>query len=787
MASKRKPKASKGEAQERPDPKRDLLQRIRDRYHVMVEADQENRRNGLADQRFVTVPGEQWDANMKKERGERPCYEFNKLRINGKRVINEIRANRPQGKVRAVEGGDKKTAELYEGLCRNIANMSDLDTITDNAAEYQVNVGMACWRVVRKYAADDVFDQDILIEGIKNPLCLWADPGCKDPLKRDAEDWILEDRISKEAYEAKYKGKAIADFAAEGGFDDQDQWTDQYTVRVVEYWYKEPYTKEIWLVEWTQDDGTKRTLAVDMTTDEADGVKADIASGIAQHLRTRVSECQRIKMCVASGDAILEEADEIGTQFPFVMVFGEYVVVEGKVQWHGLHRFSKDAQKSYNLNRTAGDEAVFAAAQAKWWATAAQAEGLTGQWSEAHKKNFPFMLYKPDPLSPGPPQRMMPPDVPIAFTHQAINAAQDVRDTSGLHEASFGEEGNEKSGVALARKQNQAQIVTYNFPDNMGKGVKRTWEILIDWIPHVYDAERELRVLGADGAEDYVKVNQVVQDPKTGNAIRVNDVTTGKYDVTITTGPSFSTMRQEAAEILPQIFPPDSPLFPFIADLMAKSMDYPFAEEMAKRLQLALPPQVQQMIAEGKDIPPEVQQAQAQVQQAMQMVQQQTQLVQQAAQEVQQDQAKSEKAKAEVEKALANLKTAEAQLEAKVAKIETQFIQREAQLGLKGAQLDGQQQQLQNQAQQTEQGVGELSEAKKAIAEIDAAVAQFMQAFAEAMQTIKAESGNTMQQMQSVLAEIKSKPKIKSVRMERVNGQPPRAVPEYEDQAVPAG
>jgi hypothetical protein len=151
VAYKKKSKASKGEDTPRPSKesqtKKDLLQRIHDRYKVMTEADQENRTCAKDDLRFVNEPGAQWDPNMKKERGDRPCLEANSLRINGKRVINEIRANRPQGHVRAVEGGDKVGAELREGLIRNILNISDFDTITDQAAEYQVDGGFGAWRI----------------------------------------------------------------------------------------------------------------------------------------------------------------------------------------------------------------------------------------------------------------------------------------------------------------------------------------------------------------------------------------------------------------------------------------------------------------------------------------------------------------------------------------------------------------------------------------------------------------------------------------------------------------
>src|SRR6476659_1128299 len=134
---------------------KELIKKARKRAKAMFDADQENRQRATADLRFVHVPGEQWDTLIKEERGDkRPMYEFNKLRITIKRVINDMRANRPQGKVRAAEDGDKPTANIYEGLIRNIWNVSDGDTVIDSAAEYQVGGGMAAWRVMTEMPDD---------------------------------------------------------------------------------------------------------------------------------------------------------------------------------------------------------------------------------------------------------------------------------------------------------------------------------------------------------------------------------------------------------------------------------------------------------------------------------------------------------------------------------------------------------------------------------------------------------------------------------------------------------
>src|SRR5574343_196711 len=189
---------------------KDLLATLRDRYAKATEADHENRREALDDLKFVYEPGAQWDDIVKTERGNRPALEFNKLRVTVKRVINDMRSQRPAGKVRPTEDADKPTAEAMEGLIRNIWQNSDGDSVVDQAAEYQVAAGMGAWRIVTKYSRDDAWDQEIAVEAISNPFCLYKDPASKDPTGRDAEYWLLSTRMSKTALEGKWpKAEAV--------------------------------------------------------------------------------------------------------------------------------------------------------------------------------------------------------------------------------------------------------------------------------------------------------------------------------------------------------------------------------------------------------------------------------------------------------------------------------------------------------------------------------------------------------------------------------------------------
>lgn len=634
---------------------KDLLARIHRRVKIMMEADEDNRRNAIEDLKFLHIPGYQWDETTKKERGnDRVMYEFNKLRVTVKRIINDMRANRPAGKVRAVEDGDKSTANVLEGLIRNIWNVADGDTVIDYAAEYQVGCGMGAWRITTDYADDEAFDQTIGVDPILNPLCLYADPAAQDFLKRDAEDWFLLDKVSEETYKARWPKAQVIDFDADVEFDDDDEWKEDGKVRIGEYWWKQPYDKTILL------------LSNGETVDASTVTPEQLAEAGIQVVKQREVRCYKILMCIASGNAILEGPTEwAGSQFPFVPVYGDFIVIDGKKYWSGLTRYAKDAQRSYNYSRTNAIESVALAPQAKFWATAKQAEGLTASWAEANKKNFPFQLYNADPVAPGPPQRMGGADVPVALVQEMQISSEDIKAVTGIYDASLGAQSNETSGRAINARQRQGEIATFNYMDNMAKGIRRTWEILIDLAPKIYDTARTVRILGVDGAEDYAKVNTFVTDPQTGEQQALNDLSRGKYDVTVTVGPSFATLRQEAAEAYGEIAARDPNVMMAAGDLVFKAMDLPYAEQIAERYQALLPPPIQQMLGKGKAMPPEVQSAMAQVDQAMQLVQQKAQLVQAAEQELRDLQAQAQGDAASAKLAQAQLRSQQIELQAR--------------------------------------------------------------------------------------------------------------------------
>jgi hypothetical protein len=122
--------------------------------------------------------------------------------------------------------------------------------------------------------------------------------------------------------------------------------------------------------------------------------------------------------------------------------------------------------------------------------------------------------------------------------------------------------------------------------------------LLVDLIPKIYDAPRVLRIVGKDERPQMVMVHAghpdavpAVDDLDEGIS-GVYDIGLGRYDVTVSVGPSFQSRRQEAVQSMTAFMEAYPPAAPAVADLLAENMDWPGAEAIAKRLRKMVPPQL---------------------------------------------------------------------------------------------------------------------------------------------------------------------------------------------------
>lgn len=593
------------EENEKPDTE-DFMSEAREKFVQARDAIKDAAKNAKNDILFGVL-GEQWeqsDVEERKRRG-RPYLTINKFPAYIRQVVNDSRQNRPRIRFRPVDdNADPQTAEVLNGLIRNIEVSSKADIAYDSAIFQSVSGGFGYLRVNLDYAYDDTFDQDIKIERIENQFSVYPDPKAKSA---DGSDWnccFITDRITRKEFQKKYPGKQFTDFETE---DAVHEWENDDGIWIAEYWKREEVEREICLLS----DGS----VVDEDVYE-ENLELYEARGIAK-LETRTTKSYKVTQYIISGAEILEENDWVGKYIPIVPVYGEEIWLEGERSFKSLIRDSKDPQRMLNYWRSTSTELVGGTSKAPYLGE----EGSfidPEKWAASNVNNYSYLEYK---KGAPPPQKQQFAGVPVGVIQEGINASDDLQATMGMFGASIGMQDNAVSGRAINARKIESDTGTFHFIDNLSRSLAHVGYIILDLIPHVYQPGRIIRVLGEDMRETQnVQLAQEGQQPDYAN---IFDLTLGRYDVTVDVGPGYTTRRQEAAEQMIEFARVNPQAAGLISDLIAKNLDWPGAQEISDRFKAVLPPQITGEDPQIQQLQQMLQQTQQQAQQAMQQLQQQ--------------------------------------------------------------------------------------------------------------------------------------------------------------------
>ena len=673
-----------GATHNRPLPDEDIggddaeyLRVARERYQKAVDADQDNREAALDDLRFMA--GDQWAEEIRREREEdgRPVLTSNRMPQFVHQVTGDIRQNKPSIKtVPADDAGDEEVADIFDGLIRHIQQASDAGTAYVTAAEGAAQCGIGHFRVVTEYSKDDTFEQDIRIRRITDSFAVTWDPHAVEATRADARYCFVEETLDIATFKARYP-KATTD-----GWDFQDRarsyigdWLQHETVRVAEYWTKELDERLLALlsdgttIDVTDMNKSRKSVGMEPLEAGSPFLRATSDEPLTV-VRTRTVFVDNIQMRIINGSEVLEGPfNWAGRYIPIIPVIGEEIHIQRQTVRHGVIRHAKDPQRMYNYWISAQAEKVALEPKVPWLVTPGNIAGLESLWKQANTRNMPYLPYRPDPdNSNATPQRNAPQMGSSAMVQQAQVAADDMKATTGIYDAGVGARSNETSGVAIAARKQESDVSTFTYADNLARSIRRAGNILIDLIPKIYDTERAVRILNEDDTTTGVVINERTID-EAGKEIIVNDLSVGKYDVVVNTGPSYSTKRTEAAEGMMQLasaMPDSAAMF---LDLIVQNLDWPGADEIAKRFRKMLPPgMVENEEGEEEQVDP--------AQEAAQQAQEAEMAAQQAAQ-----QREDAEAQAKIEKTMAE--AADIQAETEGQKLEN------AKLALELAVADG--------------------------------------------------------------------------------------------------
>lgn len=598
---------------------KDTLAEALEHFKLSEEAESENRKAWIDDVRFARL-GEQWPDGVKRQReiDGRPCLTINRMPAMLRQVVNDARQNKPAIKVHPVDSGAKReTAEILNGLIRNIEYTSNADVAYDTALDHAVTGGFGYFRIDVDYACDDEFDLDIKICRIANPLTVYGD---ENSTAADSSDWnkaFITELYTESEFEKRWKGAEKSNW--ESSYRDlPDGWRDNELVRVAEWWTREEVPAKL----------LKLSDGMVLYVNEYMRIKDILdAQGITV-VGERDTKTNKVKQKIISGAEVLEENEWAGKYIPIVPVYGDEVMVEGKRHWISLTRWAKDPQQMFNYWRTASTELVALAPKAPYLGPKGAFNTDANKWATANNVSYPYIEYDGGVM----PQRQPFAGPPAGALQEALNASDDMKSTMGIYDAALGARSNETSGRAILQRQRESDTATFNYIDNLSRAIRHAGRVMVDLIPKVYNAPRIIRVIHEDGSNESVPINQpftpdqakspqaqAYEAGKTQETVdgltRIYDVTTGKYDVTCEAGPSFSTKREEAAAQMMELGRMFPPMMQVAGDLLVKNLDWPGADDIADRLKAMLPPQLQ-----GQS--PQVMQMRQQMQQMDQMAKQ---------------------------------------------------------------------------------------------------------------------------------------------------------------------
>ena len=593
------------------------------RFKLAQEAENENRAAGIEDLEFAD--GQQWPDDLYNQRRtqRRPSLTINHTATLVRRVVNNMRQQRPRIKVHPVSDAKVEDARVVSGLIRHIETLSKASVAYDTGGESAVRIGWGYWRIMGDYVDEKSFDQELYLKPIRNTFTVYIDPSSIMPDGSDADWYVISVKMSKQQFKRDCPNEQLFDWDKTAEGDNRREWENKTQIRLAEY-YRVKYVKDTLL---------KLSDGRDIFKSDYEKKVFDLAG--LQIVMQRPTQRRQIQWFKINGTRVVEKRDLPGAWIPVVRVEGNTLDLNGDVRRKGMIRDLKDPARMFNYWETAKTEKLALSSKAPWVMPEGMADGHP-EWDNANQVPYSVLKYKlildsqgnPIPIKP---ERQAAVEVEAGFAEAAQGAVQNLMMVAGMpHEPMQDTPGTVVSGVALRRRQALSDISHFQYYDNQTMSIAHTGRILLDLIPYYYSSEKMQRIIGEDGVPQMVKINEQVSrgTGPDGQAIMdvKNNLTLGKYDVVMDTGPGYETKRQEGAEAMIDLLktPLAEPIAKTGADLIVRNMDFAGAEDLADRL---MPMNEQGMQKAIQSLPKEAQgmvvALQTQLQEAQKIIQQQ--------------------------------------------------------------------------------------------------------------------------------------------------------------------
>ena len=554
------------------------------------EADHDNREMSREAHLFLDKRDGQWEPYWWEANQNKPRYTFDNVNPIVDQVASEIEQADFDIRVSPAGGNaTKDIASTYDGLIRNIENISNAKQVYSQAARGMVTGGFDAWRVSQKFADDNSFDQDIVIEKIGNPVDrVWFDPAAELQDKSDSRYCFVLHPMAVDEYENRWpegSGESVPDDREGDAYYDKAE-----AIVVGEFLYMESEDRELVMMSNGQ---------THEVNEDFEKIVDDLAMIGVTEVRRRTRKVHKVcSRFFDNKDWLEDDHDTVFNRIPVIPVYGNYKIFEGKTLYWGVVEKLLDPQRVLNYAMSRSIEEGALAPRAKYWMTPTQAAGHEDQLGTLNTNSDPVQFFNPDPEFPAIPQQQGGAQVNQGLSMIAQSMQGMINATAGMFAANMGDNPNAQSGVAIRQLQNKGDNGTFKYSRSMEIAIAATGRLIKDAIPKVYDTARTIRVLREDDTYDMADLNQQVIDNATGEIVTVNDLSVGSYDVICKAGPSFKNRQEETLEAITSLAQVDPSLMQIAGDLLLQNVNTPAANQIAERkraqmLQQGLIPQSQ--------------------------------------------------------------------------------------------------------------------------------------------------------------------------------------------------
>lgn len=539
--------------------------------------------------RFARVPGGQWEGataagtKLDDQFEKYPKFEINKVATELNRIIAEYRNNRITVKFRP---GDKEASEelanKLNGLFRADYEETDGGEACDNAFDDAATGGFGCFRLtsilVNEYDPMDE-RQRIAIEPIYDPSrSVWFDPDAKKYDKSDAMWAFCMYSLSPEKYEAEYGKTPPASLDVTTMTSWEYDWFEPEVVYIAKYYevrkesvdvisYRQPLTGEI----ATYD------------SDQIEDIQDELAIAGFEEVARRSVKRRRVYVSVVDGQNFLEKPRRIpGEHIPLIPVYGKRWFIDDIERVEGHIAKAMDPQRLYNLQVSMlADTAAQDPGQIPIVGME-QIRGLEKHWEARNKKRPAFLPLREVKDKAG---NIVAGATPAGYTQPAVMnqalAALLQQTSADIQEVTGGSQAMQQMPSNVAQEtvnnlMNRSDMASFIYLDNMAKSLKRAGEVWLSMAREVYGSDREVRVVNEDGTDDIALMNAQVVDRQTGRVVALNDLSTGRYDVTVDVGPSYTARRDATVSVLTNVLStmlPNDPMRPAIQGIILDNID----------------------------------------------------------------------------------------------------------------------------------------------------------------------------------------------------------------------